>query len=138
MPRRMSCSLTVDQVKARTKTETRRHVDTWKNLRPGDELILVEKAMGLPKGAHQKIIGLVIVTENVVERLYDITDAGVVAEGFPDMTPGEFCAFWADSHGVTFHTQTEAMAYEVRVIRWRYLADVARDIESTHGKARNQ
>lgn len=32
MPRRMSCSMTIDAVRTRTKTVTRRHVDTWTRL----------------------------------------------------------------------------------------------------------
>lgn len=51
MPRRMSCSMTVDAVRDRSKTVTRRHVDTWRDLKPGDRLVLIEKGMGLPKGA---------------------------------------------------------------------------------------
>lgn len=38
MPRRMSCSLTIDAVKNRTKTVTRRDPKTWLNLMPGDRL----------------------------------------------------------------------------------------------------
>lgn len=32
MTRRMSVSMTLDAVRDRTKTVTRRHVDTWQNL----------------------------------------------------------------------------------------------------------
>lgn len=32
MSRRMSCAITVDAVRARTKTETRRHVGSWRTL----------------------------------------------------------------------------------------------------------
>ena len=48
MPRRMSCSMTVPAVRDRTKTVTRRHVDTWRDLAPGDRVVLIEKGMGLP------------------------------------------------------------------------------------------
>lgn len=124
MPRRMSVQLTQDQVRARIKTETRRHRDTWKDLRPGDRLILIEKGMGLPKGAKQVVITEVEVTANDLEPLYDITDEAVAAEGFPDWDTFRFVEFWLDSHGVpAFRSQNEAMAYEVRVIKWRYLDD---------------
>lgn len=32
MSRRMSCSMTIDAVRNRTKTVTRRHVNTWRTL----------------------------------------------------------------------------------------------------------
>ena len=55
--RLMSFSETTDQIRARTKTVTRR--DGWDNLRPGERLWAVEKAMGLRKG--QKVLGMTIV-----------------------------------------------------------------------------
>jgi hypothetical protein len=120
MTRRMSCSLTVDQVKARTKTETRRHVDTWKDLKPRDRLTLIEKGMGLPKGARQVVLADVVVVANDVVRLYDITEADVAAEGFPEMSAFEFIEMWLHAHGVHFLSQSEAMRFEVRRIRWEY------------------
>lgn len=45
----MSCALTIPQVVARTKTVTRRAVDTWATLSVGDELALIEKGMGPPQ-----------------------------------------------------------------------------------------
>lgn len=45
MSRRMSCAITVDAVRARTKTETRRHVGSWRTLTTGDRLTLIEKGM---------------------------------------------------------------------------------------------
>src|SRR4051812_31939669 len=99
MPRRMSCSMTVEAVQARTKTVTRRHVDTWGDLRPGDPLILIEKGMGLPKGARQVVLAEVEVTSVRVEPLYDIDEEEVEREGFDALTPGEFCKMWMDSHG---------------------------------------
>lgn len=41
----MSCSLTVEAVRDRTKTVTRRQVKTWAFLRPGDHLTLVKKVL---------------------------------------------------------------------------------------------
>lgn len=71
MSRRMSCSMTIDAVRNRTKTVTRRHVDTWQNLKPGDRLTLIEKGMGLPKGATQVILAEVEIVSVWVEPLYD-------------------------------------------------------------------
>ena len=118
----MSCSMTVDQVRDESKTETRRDVDTWKNLKPGDRLLLIEKGMGLKKGEKQRVLAEVEVTEVDVVPLWDIDEDGCKAEGFPNMTPGEFCKFWMDGHGYgRVVSQNDAMSIECRRIRWRYL-----------------
>jgi hypothetical protein len=117
----MSVSMCVDAVKAQHKTVTRRHVNTWQLLKPGDRLTLIEKGMGLPKGAKQVVLAEVEVVDNRVERLMWINDDDVVAEGFPDMDATEFCDFWIESHHLNFKTFDEAMAYEVRRIEWRYV-----------------
>src|SRR5690606_4165187 len=88
--RRMSCSMTVDAVRARTKTVTRRHVDTWKELKPGDRLTLIEKGMGLPKGAKQVVLAEVEIVDVRVEPIIRIVRGygpdEMVAEGFPPDT----------------------------------------------------
>lgn len=127
MSRRMSCSMTVDAVKERRKTVTRRHVDTWKNLKPGDRLTLIEKGMGLRKGEHQVVLAEVEIVDVMVEPLWRITerdDGGweeCSLEGFPTMEPSEFAVFWMEGHGYRPRTQTEAMAIKCRRIEWRYL-----------------
>ncbi len=122
MTRRMSCSMTVEQVEDRSKTETRRHTDTWKDLKPGDRLTLIEKGMGLKKGEKQRVLAEVVVTAVSVEPLYDIDEDGCEREGFPHLTPDEFCDMWLDSHGYGhLLTQNECMAVECRRIQWRYL-----------------
>ena len=125
MTRRMSCSLTLDAVRERRKTVTRRHVDTWSTLRPGERLTLVEKGMGLPKGAKQVIIDVVTIVDVRVEPLQLVADteygwAEVAREGFADMGPFEFVEFWLDSHGVNPRNFDEFMALQVRRIEWVY------------------
>lgn len=118
----MSVSLTLDAVRSRSKTVTRRHVDTWRNLAPGDRLALIEKGMGLPKGTKQVVVAEVEVIDVRVEPLYAMTDDDTAAEGFRDMTASDFIEFWSETHNVpAFHTQDEAMAYLVRRIEWRFL-----------------
>lgn len=145
MSRRMSCSMTVDAVRARTKTVTRRHVDTWINLRPGDRLTLVEKGMGLPKGAKQVVLAEVEVTDVRIETLRQVTEADVVAEGlwsraveagqrFTDYFEAEvravqwFRAFWASGHHrgsiedwMVGPFAPLLLGVECRRIEWRYL-----------------
>lgn len=129
MPRRMSCSLTVDAVRERRKTVTRRHVDTWRNLKPGDRLTLIEKGMGLPKGSRQVVLAEVEVVDVDIEPLWKLTDDEVYGheecerEGFPTMEPAEFCSFWMESHGYRPRSQNEAMAVQCRRICWRYLVE---------------
>jgi len=120
--RRMSCSMTVDAVRDRTKTVTRRHVDTWATLNPGDRLTLIEKGMGLAKGERQVVLDEVTIANVDVISLYGgMTEEECAREGFPEMEPDDFVNFWLDSHLVPlFATQNEAMAYEVRRIEWVY------------------
>ncbi len=121
MTRRMSCSLTVDAVKARTKTVTRRETDTWRTLLPGDRLVLVEKAMGLRKGERQMVLAEVEIVDVRVEPLSNITLDEVRREGFPEpwWTVAGWCEWWLLCHGYTPGTDAEHV--NVRRIEWRYL-----------------
>jgi hypothetical protein len=88
----ISFSATTDQIRRRTKTVTRR--DGWDNLRPGDRLWAVEKAMGLKRG--EKVLRLAVIEVVSVGRepLEAITQEDVVREGFPDWTPAQFIALY--------------------------------------------
>lgn len=121
MSRRMSCALTIDAVRDRSKTVTRRNPDTWSTLAAGDRLTLIEKGMGLPAGAKQVVLAEVEVISNTIELLGDITPAEVIAEGFPHMTTGDFMRFWADAHGHADDPDYGIDFVEVRRIEWRYL-----------------
>lgn len=118
MSRRMSCSMTVDAVKTRTKTVTRRHPDTWTTLKPGDRLTLIEKGMGLPKGARQVVLAEVEVVSISVEDLDQIAHEpdATAREGLPFISRQEFYDLWTRSHkGAT----------RCRRIEWRYLDGAA-------------
>jgi hypothetical protein len=113
MPRLMSVSLTEPQVRARSKTVTRRM--GWLSLKPGTELTLCRKCMGLKPGESVVRIVSVEVVSARREPLNAITQDEVIAEGFPDMTPAEFIAFFCNSHkGCTPDSI-------VTRIEWRYL-----------------
>jgi hypothetical protein len=97
MPRNMSFSLTIEQMRNRTKTVTRRN--GWEFLKPGDIVNAVEKAMGLKKGEKIKRIGQIRIISTRFELLDKITQEDVVKEGFPDWTPREFITMYADHYG---------------------------------------
>lgn len=93
----MSFALTTDQVRARTKTVTRRF--GWWFLKPGDRVWAVEKSQGLKKGETVRRLALIEVVSVRREPLYAITQADVVAEGFPHWTPPDFIDFLVGHYG---------------------------------------
>lgn len=118
MSRRMACSMTVDAVRNRTKTVTRRSIDSWQNLKPGDRLTLVEKGMGLKKGEKQVVLAEVEVVDVRVEWLIaGVNRAECWSEGFPFMRSDEFCAMWIRSH----RTSGDPSQVKCRRIEWRYV-----------------
>ena len=133
MARRMSVSMTLPAVQNRTKTVTRRHVDTWTALRPGDRLTLIEKGMGLPKGANQVVVAEVEVVNVRVEPLGLVDTDECAAEGCPGDDPGLWRCWWAGEHGygipAGMDDPADVLAYvdtiEVRRIEWRYLDGAA-------------
>lgn len=66
MPRNMSAFYTKEQVRARTKTETRRL--GWDDLKPGDLFYMVEKSHGLKKGEKIKRLALCRCKSNRKQR----------------------------------------------------------------------
>lgn len=113
MPRLMSVSLTEPQVRARSKTVTRRM--GWLMLQPGTRLTLCRKVMGRRKGEPLVRIVDVEVLDVRRERLDLITPNEVAAEGFPNMTPAEFVEFFCTSHPGCTPEST------ITRIQWRYL-----------------
>ena len=82
--RMMSFALTERQLMDGSKTVTRR--TGWANLRPGERLLAVRKAMGLKAGEKAVALCEVEVVSVRRERLDAITPAEVIAEGFPEWT----------------------------------------------------
>lgn len=96
----MSFSATVEQMRNRTKTVTRRDPDTWTTLKAGDRLLAIEKGMGLAKGERQVVIGEIEIVSNRVERAIDLDIEDVEREGFPGMTPADWLTeVWWELHG---------------------------------------
>ncbi|WP_245714166.1 hypothetical protein [Nocardia vaccinii] len=113
MPRLMSVSLTEPQVRARSKTVTRRM--GWLMLQSGARLTLCRKVMGRRKG--EPLVRIVDVEVSAVrrERLDLITQEEIAAEGFPQMSPAEFVEFFCASHTGCAPDST------ITRIQWRYL-----------------
>lgn len=121
MPRYISFMLTQDQIRARTKTVTRRL--GWKQLKPGTLLMGAEKCQGLGKGSKIKSLGLIRVTDVRRERLglilrnHAYGSQECILEGFPpphDLSwPSEFVAFFIRSHrGCTEVSQVTRIEFE--------------------------
>jgi hypothetical protein len=89
MPRNMSFAKTTEQIRARTKTVTRRF--GWANLKPGDIVNAVEQSQGLKKGERVVILGQLRIKDVRVEplnRLLHESGYGrneVNKEGFPEL-----------------------------------------------------
>ena len=136
----MSCALTIDAVRNRTKTVTRRDPSTWQNLKAGDRLTLVEKGMGLPKGASQVVLAEVEIVDVRVEPLFFLDNDEIDREGVNTlMVPILWADWWARSHGwkgtglgagwesfrvhgVNLKARASTLGeIECRRIEWRYL-----------------
>jgi hypothetical protein len=115
--------MTIDAVRERRKTVTRRHEDTWQTLKPGDRLTLVEKAMGLRKGERHVVLAEVeVVSNEVVGLLESLSRDEIAREGFDSAEWSVFAwaEWWADSHGYRFGL---LLSVDCRRIEWRYLDD---------------
>lgn len=86
--RNMSFAMTTSQFRARTKDVTRRF--GWWHLKPGDQVMGVEKGMGLKPGEKVVRLGAIEIVSTRLEPLSAITQQDVVREGFPDLTPEQF------------------------------------------------
>lgn len=113
MSRRMSFALTEAQLLDGTKTVTRRL--GWLSLKPGDELLAVDKCMGLRKGEKSRVLARIRVVSVRREPLFYANEHEARAEGFPHMTGGEFVRFFANS--MKCDAMTEVTRIEFRRIR---------------------
>ena len=98
MPETEIHPLTTDQVRAQTKTVTRRF--GWWFLQPGDLVQPVLKSMGLRKGEKVQRVGPPIrIVSMRAERLCDITADDVRREGFPEWSTEQFVVMVATWRG---------------------------------------
>lgn len=109
--RRMSFMLTKEQILNQTKTVTRRN--GWNHLMPGDLIQPVEKCMGLKKGEKQVKLGTPIRVKAIsVQRLYQITKAECVLEGFPHMFPEDFIEMYCKANNCKRDKQISRIEFE--------------------------
>lgn len=99
--RNMSFALTTKQILDGSKTVTRRV--GWDFLQPGDVVQAIEKGQGLKKGEHVKKLAVIKVESVTGEwmscfRERPDAQAECVREGFPEMSPQDFYAFFRGSH----------------------------------------
>jgi len=113
----MSFAMTTQQVRARTKTVTRRV--GWKDLPRRTWVQPVVKGQGLKRGESVEKIGGPIRIVNIRrERLDALLEdetygrAEVIAEGFPDMTPAEFLAMFCQHNDCKPSTRVTRIEFE--------------------------
>jgi len=94
----MAFALTTPQVRARTKTVTRRAGHGWLALRRGQLVQAVAKGQGLKKGEQVERLTVLRILDVRLEPLAAITSDDVRAEGFGDMAPHDFVAFFCRTH----------------------------------------
>ncbi len=98
MPRNMSFQLTTNQVRARTKTVTRRF--GWAFLKPGDVVMAVVKTLGIRRGQLIERLGPIRVVSTRWEPLDAITPEELQLEGLPGMDPARYVAMMLRGRGV--------------------------------------
>jgi hypothetical protein len=105
--RMMSFALTERQLMDGTKTVTRR--TGWRNLKAGDRLLAVRKAMGLKPGEKVQALCEIEIVSVREERLDAITPADVLAGGFPQWTNqvDTFVRMFCDHHAVKYQVWPE-------------------------------
>ena len=97
--RNISFSLTTPQIRARTKTVTRRL--KWLNLKAGDSLQGCVKCMGLKPGEKIEKLAVIKVVSVRREPLQNITDDDCVREGFPELSSVQFVEMFCNHMGGT-------------------------------------
>jgi hypothetical protein len=93
----MSFALTEPQFLDGSKDVTRRL--GWEDLPPGEQLTAIRKGMGLAKGEKQVELGPILVVSARRERLDAIDQDDCRREGFPELTPAQFVAFFCKANG---------------------------------------
>lgn len=108
--RHISFFLTTPQFKSRTKHVTRRL--GWKDAKPGDVLMAVEKGQGLKRGEKVKKLGPIKIVSVRRERLDEIDGDDVRHEGFPILTPRTFIEMFCEHNGCNPADEVTRLEFE--------------------------
>lgn len=113
---RMSFSLTTEQMRAGTKTVTRRRADCARRYYQDEVILAIEKGQGIPKGERQKPIKLILITSAEEDVLTSaLTQEELAAEGFPHMTAEGFIDMFRSANGLNSaakkHLPAECIRY---------------------------
>ena len=95
--RNMSFMLTTAQIRAKTKTVTRRI--GWRFLKAGEQIQACVKCQGLKPGEKIQRLCVLEVVSVRREPLESISQQDVRAEGFPHLTPAEFIEMFCSAMG---------------------------------------
>ena len=123
--RNISFALTTQQVRARTKTVTRRRGTWWsKVLKPGQHVCAVVKSQGIKAGKIERlgVLRIVSVTTENLCALEDRPCAGMVdteREGFPGMTAEEFIEMFCKHMGGPTNQTVTRIEFEYTEEPWR-------------------
>jgi len=90
--RRMSFGLTLPQLMSGQKTITRRL--GWRYLRAGQQVLAVDRVMGFKPGQSATPLATLEIVSVREEPLNAIDADDCAREGFAEMTPNEFVAFF--------------------------------------------
>jgi hypothetical protein len=112
--RRMSFALTERQLVNGHKTVTRRL--GWKTLKAGDELLAVDKCMGLKKGQKSRALARIRVVSVCREPVANATDLEATLEGFQHMTGAEFVEFFCRSMKCDPMTEVTRIEFELEEV----------------------
>jgi hypothetical protein len=105
----MSFMLTKEQIRAKTKTVTRRL--GWKNLQPGQQIQACVKCQGLKPGEKMQRLCVLEIVSVRRERLDAITQQDCRAEGFPHLTPAEFVEMFCREMGCKPETEVHRIQF---------------------------
>lgn len=107
--RNMSFAMTTNQIRAKSKTVTRRL--GWRNLKPGTQIQACVKCQGLKPGEKIERLCVLEIVSVRRERLDAITQEDVRAEGFPHLSPAEFIEIFCAGMGCTPDTEVTRIEF---------------------------
>lgn len=100
MPQSMRFALTIEQIKAKEKTVTRRIDWSSQILKQGDQIYAVGKTIGLKKNEKEKRLATLEIISIREEPLNAVTKDDVIREGFPEWNQAQFIAFLCGYLGI--------------------------------------